>query len=107
MGPQQDRPKAPVGNGNGSASEAASQDQDSKAVVRYMECQRNHAAMTGRHAVDGCREFMASGPEGAAALHCAACQCHRSFHRRVVGEASSSDCDFPAPPTPPAAGDRR
>ncbi|XP_040383759.1 mini zinc finger protein 2-like [Oryza brachyantha] len=61
--------------------------------VRYGECCRNHAASTGGHAVDGCREFIAAAAaaapaaEGAvgtaAALKCAACGCHRSFHRRV------------------------
>nr|GLL18525.1 mini zinc finger protein 3-like [Ipomoea trifida]GMC48338.1 mini zinc finger protein 2-like [Ipomoea batatas]GMC52645.1 mini zinc finger protein 2-like [Ipomoea batatas]GMC54498.1 mini zinc finger protein 2-like [Ipomoea batatas] len=51
--------------------------------VRYVECQRNHAANLGGYAVDGCREFMASGEEGTtAALTCAACGCHRNFHRR-------------------------
>ncbi|XP_072979560.1 mini zinc finger protein 2-like [Typha angustifolia] len=52
--------------------------------VIYCECQKNHAASIGGHAVDGCREFMAEGEEGAiGALKCAACGCHRSFHRRV------------------------
>ncbi|KAL4353877.1 hypothetical protein GQ457_06G042000 [Hibiscus cannabinus] len=63
--------------------------------VRYGECQRNHAARFGGHVVDGCREFMASGDEGtSAALTCAACGCHRNFHRKeieteVVSEFSS------------------
>lgn len=53
--------------------------------VRYGECQKNHAANIGGYAVDGCREFMASGDEGTAgALACAACGCHRNFHRREV-----------------------
>ncbi|XP_040383175.1 mini zinc finger protein 4-like [Oryza brachyantha] len=53
--------------------------------VRYGECRRNHAARMGGHAVDGCREFLAEGEEGTGgALRCAACGCHRSFHRRVV-----------------------
>nr|GMC74242.1 mini zinc finger protein 3-like [Ipomoea batatas] len=53
--------------------------------VRYAECQRNHAANIGGYAVDGCREFMPSGGDGtAAALTCAACGCHRNFHRRDV-----------------------
>ena len=53
--------------------------------VRYRECQKNHAANMGGHAVDGCREFMASGVEGtAAAFTCAACGCHRNFHRKEV-----------------------
>lgn len=53
-------------------------------VIRYGECQRNHAASTGGHAVDGCREFMADGEEGTSGgMACAACGCHRNFHRRV------------------------
>lgn len=56
-----------------------------KRVVRYAECRKNHAARIGGHAVDGCREFMPAGGEGTAgALQCAACSCHRSFHRREV-----------------------
>ncbi|KDP31250.1 hypothetical protein JCGZ_11626 [Jatropha curcas] len=54
-------------------------------TVRYGECQKNHAANIGGYAVDGCREFMASGEEGTnTALMCAACGCHRNFHRREV-----------------------
>ncbi|KAK9073191.1 hypothetical protein SSX86_007515 [Deinandra increscens subsp. villosa] len=55
--------------------------------VRYGECQRNHAANVGGYAVDGCREFMAQREEEEgteASLTCAACGCHRNFHRRVV-----------------------
>ncbi|XP_074315782.1 mini zinc finger protein 2-like [Silene latifolia] len=65
-------------------------------VIRYGECQKNHAASIGGYAVDGCREFMASGAEGTSnALICAACSCHRNFHRKepeteVVCESSSS-----------------
>ncbi|KAK8497254.1 hypothetical protein V6N12_047025 [Hibiscus sabdariffa] len=57
----------------------------SSLVVRYGECQKNHAASIGGHAVDGCREFMASVMEGTTrALTCAACGCHRNFHRKEV-----------------------
>ncbi|KAG2720081.1 hypothetical protein I3760_02G019100 [Carya illinoinensis] len=54
--------------------------------VRYRECWKNHAASTGGHVVDGCGEFMSSaGEEGTPeALKCAACECHRSFHRKEV-----------------------
>lgn len=53
-------------------------------TVRYVECQKNHAAKVGGYAVDGCREFMAAGEEGTSgSLTCAACRCHRNFHRRV------------------------
>lgn len=62
--------------------------------VRYKECRKNHAASIGGYAVDGCREFMASGEEGTAAfLRCAACNCHRNFHRKEVEvELESCDC---------------
>ncbi|KAJ0975297.1 hypothetical protein J5N97_017262 [Dioscorea zingiberensis] len=62
---------------------------------RYGECQKNHAANIGGYAVDGCREFMADGEEGtSSALHCAACGCHRSFHRRMQEHDQSPDCSF-------------
>lgn len=63
-------------------------------VVRYGECQKNHAASIGGHAVDGCREFMAgAGEEGTSgALTCAACGCHRSFHRRLQEYEAACDC---------------
>ncbi|KAI9120754.1 hypothetical protein K1719_007787 [Acacia pycnantha] len=64
--------------------------------VRYGECQKNHAANVGGYAVDGCREFMASGDEGtAAALTCAACGCHRNFHKREVETEVVSECSSP------------
>ncbi|KAG9450775.1 hypothetical protein H6P81_010740 [Aristolochia fimbriata] len=50
---------------------------------RYRECLKNHAVSIGGHAVDGCGEFMAAGDEGTLdALKCAACNCHRNFHRK-------------------------
>ncbi|PIN25950.1 hypothetical protein CDL12_01306 [Handroanthus impetiginosus] len=53
--------------------------------IRYRECLKNHAASTGGHVVDGCGEFMPSGEEGTAEeLRCAACDCHRNFHRKEV-----------------------
>ncbi|KAF8378446.1 hypothetical protein HHK36_029786 [Tetracentron sinense] len=65
--------------------------------VRYGECQKNHAAKTGGYAVDGCREFMASGEEGTSgALQCAACSCHRNFHRREVVTEVASECSSPS-----------
>jgi ZF-HD class homeobox domain-containing protein len=59
-------------------------------AVRYRECLRNHAASIGGSVFDGCGEFMPSGEEGSLeALKCAACECHRNFHRREVhGEPS-------------------
>ncbi|PSS31601.1 Zinc-finger homeodomain protein [Actinidia chinensis var. chinensis] len=56
---------------------------------RYRECQKNHALSIGGHAVDGCGEFMPAGDDGTLdALKCAACNCHRNFHRKETkGEA--------------------
>lgn len=64
-------------------------------VARYGECQKNHAASMGGYAVDGCREFMASGAQGTSnALICAACGCHRNFHRKEDAEVV---CDSSSP----------
>jgi|UniRef100_A0A2N9G633 ZF-HD class homeobox domain-containing protein len=57
----------------------------SQLVVTYKECQKNHAAALGGHALDGCGEFMPSPSATTAdptSLKCAACGCHRNFHRR-------------------------
>ncbi|CAK7344873.1 unnamed protein product [Dovyalis caffra] len=52
-------------------------------IVKYKECMRNHAASIGGHANDGCGEFMPRGDDGTRDwLTCAACGCHRNFHRR-------------------------
>ncbi|KAK1308862.1 Transcription factor HB29 [Acorus calamus] len=51
----------------------------------YRECLKNHAASLGGHALDGCGEFMPSPsavPSDPSSLKCAACGCHRNFHRR-------------------------
>ncbi|XP_013722360.2 zinc-finger homeodomain protein 1 [Brassica napus] len=50
---------------------------------RFRECLKNQAVNIGGHAVDGCGEFMPAGIEGTIeALKCAACGCHRNFHRK-------------------------
>ncbi|XP_052176095.1 mini zinc finger protein 2-like [Diospyros lotus] len=62
-------------------------------LVRYKECRKNHAANIGGYAVDGCREFMPAGEEGTTvAFECAACGCHRNFHRREIVDDCNSDC---------------
>ncbi|KAM3407129.1 hypothetical protein ACQJBY_000909 [Aegilops geniculata] len=64
--------------------------------VKYNECGRNHALASGGHVVDGCGEWMPLGdlnPVDASSYKCAACGCHRSFHRKVMMERS--------PPLPP------
>lgn len=65
-------------------------------LVRYRECLRNHAATRGGHIVDGCGEFMPSGEEGTPeALRCAACDCHRNFHRKEAdGEAQAGTSSY-------------
>ncbi|CAN6440250.1 unnamed protein product [Victoria cruziana] len=64
---------------------AQPQQQALKGKVRYRECLKNHAASIGGHANDGCGEFMPDGEEGSIeALRCAACGCHRNFHRKEV-----------------------
>ncbi|KAI4346411.1 hypothetical protein L6164_007308 [Bauhinia variegata] len=58
-------------------------------VVTYKECLKNHAASLGGHALDGCGEFMPSpnaSPTDPTSLKCAACGCHRNFHRREPDE---------------------
>ncbi|KAF7802982.1 mini zinc finger protein 2-like [Senna tora] len=73
--------------------------------VRYGECQKNHAANVGGYAVDGCREFMASGNEGtSAALTCAACGCHRSFHKREVDNTNEVVCECSSSPSNNGSG---
>ncbi|KAK8497503.1 hypothetical protein V6N13_053250 [Hibiscus sabdariffa] len=65
-------------------------------LVRYRECLKNHAARMGAHVVDGCGEFMPSGEEGTVeAFKCAACECHRNFHRKEINGESQY-----APPGP-------
>ncbi|XP_057419528.1 zinc-finger homeodomain protein 11-like [Lotus japonicus] len=57
----------------------------SMVVVSFKECLKNHAASLGGHALDGCGEFMPSSstnPTDPRSLKCAACGCHRNFHRR-------------------------
>lgn len=71
-------------------------------MVRYRECQRNHAAHLGGHVLDGCGEFMPAGEDGTPeALKCAACNCHRNFHRREAnGETTTTSTPqlLPRPP---------
>ncbi|KVI02521.1 zinc-finger homeodomain protein 10-like [Cynara cardunculus var. scolymus] len=59
-------------------------------LVAYKECLKNHAATMGGHAIDGCGEFMpspTSSPTYPTSLKCAACGCHRNFHRREPEES--------------------
>ncbi|XP_021807411.1 zinc-finger homeodomain protein 11-like [Prunus avium] len=75
-------------------------------AVAYKECLKNHAASLGGHALDGCGEFMpspSSNPMDPTSLKCAACGCHRNFHRRdqhrPKNVLSHHRLLLPAPPT--------
>lgn len=48
----------------------------------YRECLRNHAASLGSYATDGCGEFTLDD-SSPTSLNCAACGCHRNFHRKL------------------------
>ncbi|KAK4341694.1 hypothetical protein RND71_040195 [Anisodus tanguticus] len=88
-------------------------------LVVYKECLKNHAATMGGQAVDGCGEFMPSPTAIATdptSLKCAACGCHRNFHRRESEEPAavaaleyqSHHRHHPPPPPPPrGSGDHR
>ncbi|KAK4785015.1 hypothetical protein SAY86_001704 [Trapa natans] len=78
-------------------------------VAGYRECRKNHAVQLGRLALDGCREFMPSSLADVDSLSdkrvpgqlmCAACGCHRNFHRRECSSTASSDCRAWSPPSP-------
>ncbi|XP_057836980.1 zinc-finger homeodomain protein 2 [Cryptomeria japonica] len=77
-----------------SSALADAEEEESKKKVKYRECLKNHAANMGGHVTDGCGEFMPGGGEGTPeALRCAACDCHRNFHRREVeGQATPPCC---------------
>lgn len=59
--------------------------EESRIIAEYRECWRNHAILTGGHAVDGCGEFTPNGDQGTKeAFICEACGCHRNFHRKQL-----------------------
>ncbi|GAU51298.1 hypothetical protein TSUD_238030 [Trifolium subterraneum] len=75
---------------------------------RYRECLKNHAVGIGGHALDGCGEFMPAGNEGSLeSLKCAACNCHRNFHRKETTDIVTGGDPFLLthhshhPPPPP------
>ncbi|CAJ1930148.1 unnamed protein product [Sphenostylis stenocarpa] len=77
---------------------AATANSTSTPSIRYRECLRNHAASMGSHVVDGCGEFMASGEEGTPeSLRCAACECHRNFHRKEIDGELQPQLPLPLP----------
>lgn len=99
-------PPKPLGgapNGTSGSGSGPAPDPPADAAGRYRECLRNHAASIGGHVVDGCGEFMPAGP--AEPMKCAACGCHRSFHRRepehIGGSLVRVPLLLPPPPPPP------
>ncbi|XP_019059053.1 PREDICTED: zinc-finger homeodomain protein 8-like [Tarenaya hassleriana] len=99
-------PAKPISFSNGKRHHHPPAASPAVGAVTYRECQKNHAAGIGGHALDGCGEFMpssSSDPTVPISLTCAACGCHRNFHRR----SSSSALEFrpqnrhhPPPPLP-------
>ncbi|GMH00216.1 hypothetical protein Nepgr_002055 [Nepenthes gracilis] len=82
------------GNGGSMAAPPVSGRDIGIGATKYKECLKNHAVSIGGHAVDGCGEFMPAGEEGTLdALKCAACSCHRNFHRK------ETHCENVVPPT--------
>ncbi|KAL2242010.1 zinc-finger homeodomain protein 5-like [Sesamum indicum] len=70
----------------------------------YRECLKNHAANIGGNVTDGCGEFMPSGDEGTLeALKCAACNCHRNFHRKEHHGGAAMVHPLHLPPPLPSA----
>lgn len=68
------------------------------AGTRYRECLKNHAVGLGGHTLDGCGEFMPAGEDGTLnALKCAACNCHRNFHRKETEESGAAAAAFMHP----------
>ncbi|GAB4861328.1 hypothetical protein Ancab_036489 [Ancistrocladus abbreviatus] len=89
------------GNGGSAAAPQPGSRKLGSVTTKYKECLKNHAVSIGGHAVDGCGEFMPAGEEGTLdALKCAACNCHRNFHRR---ETDTEHHVLP-PPTAAAGG---
>ncbi|KAI3443969.1 hypothetical protein Pfo_000634 [Paulownia fortunei] len=61
-----------------------------KVEVVYTKCHKNHD-FKFPSSVDGCQEFTPSGREGTeAAVACAACGCHKAFHRNEVHKPVTS-----------------
>jgi ZF-HD class homeobox domain-containing protein len=57
----------------------------------FKECCKNHASSIGGYALDGCCEFLPAGVEGALEFFkCAACNCHRNFHRKITIASEST-----------------
>ncbi|CAJ2636248.1 unnamed protein product [Trifolium pratense] len=57
--------------------------QNNSIKSNFKECLKNHASSIGGYAIDGCCEFLPASEEGSIEFYkCAACSCHRNFHRK-------------------------
>ncbi|KAM0842754.1 hypothetical protein ACQ4PT_058151 [Festuca glaucescens] len=74
--------------------------QQERAREVYRECRRNHAAKLGTYASDGCCEYTPDDGHPAALL-CAACGCHRNFHRKAFLDGASVGSPGAASPHTP------
>ncbi|KAF0923559.1 hypothetical protein E2562_006562 [Oryza meyeriana var. granulata] len=95
-----EEPVDEMGAAYGRTPPSSSSSPAAAAEVRYHECLRNHAAAMGGHVVDGCGEFMPRAGDAADALKCAACGCHRSFHRKDDGQQLRLLVPSPTPRVP-------
>ncbi|MCD9644272.1 hypothetical protein HAX54_032453 [Datura stramonium] len=57
-------------------------------TVRYVECQKNHAASVGRYVVDELPEYMPQATTDT--LNCATCGCHRQLPQKVKPDSTST-----------------
>ncbi|PIN13077.1 hypothetical protein CDL12_14303 [Handroanthus impetiginosus] len=96
--PQENKPRPSDPNSGGSKSKPTNP------RISYRECLKNHAANIGGNVTDGCGEFMPSGEDGTLeALKCAACNCHRNFHRKEHhGEPTAMMHPLQLPPPLPS-----
>lgn len=119
--PTRIQPAKPISFSNGKRCHHHHLASEAVAVATYKECLKNHAAGIGGHALDGCGEFMPSplfNTNEPTSLTCAACGCHRNFHRREEDPSSLSAVvpaiefrphnrhQLPPPPPPHAVGIR-
>nr|KYP32529.1 ZF-HD homeobox protein At4g24660 family [Cajanus cajan] len=96
----------PVSFSNGVLKRHHPPPQHHPVAVVYKECLKNHVASLGGHALDGCGEFMpspAATADDPTSIKCAACGCHRNFHRREpddppISPATHHNTAAPAPP---------
>ncbi|KAM7259550.1 hypothetical protein ACFE04_015291 [Oxalis oulophora] len=88
---------------NNDSSEETQTKLSDQPECRYGECRRNHAASIGRYATDGCGEFLFSHGKDVDvdALLCAACGCHRNFHRKVGDSSPMAAAAFDQPEASP------